>query len=114
MAAGDGRVLKTGDVRNGPLLLKGYKVSSVSLRENELRVVLKDGKSDGRYELVFKGIIASRDDGVIGRPLGAAVVEDRGSYRILRFVRPNGKGLFRCEYLEGEVRPGGRSPWPGP
>jgi hypothetical protein len=101
MAAGEG--LRTGDLRKGPLLLRGYKVASVSLRENELRVVLKGGMTEGRYELVPKGIIASKDEGVIGRPLGLAVVEDHGSYRILRIVRPNGKGLLRCEYLEGEV-----------
>lgn len=109
MSAGDGSALKTGDIRNGPLLLKGYKVSSVALRENELRVTLRDGKADGRYELVLKGIIASMDEGVIGRPLGVAVVEDHGSYRRLRFLRPNGKGLMRCEYLEGEVRLGAGS-----
>lgn len=102
MAAGEG--LRTGDIRKGPLLLKGYKVASVSLRENELRVVLRGGIAEGRYELVLQGIIASKDDGVIGRPLGLAVVEDHGSFRILRIVRPNGKGLLRCEYLEGEIR----------
>lgn len=95
-----------GDVRVGPLPLRGCKVSAVALQENELRITLRHGKAGGRHVLILKGIIACRDEGVIGRPLGMAQVEDCGSYRVMRFLRPNGKGLLRCEYLEGEVRQG--------
>lgn len=99
-----------GDIRGGPLRLKGWKVASLALRENELRASLRAGKAGGRFDLVLKGIIAFKDEGVIGRPLAGASVEDLGSFRVLRFLRPNGKVLLRCEYLEGEIRAGTQAP----
>ncbi len=59
----------------------------------------------------LRGIIAFRDSGVIGRPLGGYAIEDRGSFKAIRILRASGPGgsggtLIRCEYLEGSLESG--------
>lgn len=95
--------MKTGDIRTEGAALKGIKVSAILLRENELRIALKGRGKTGTFALNLKGIIAFKDEGVHGKPLADYTIEDKGSFREIRFNRTTGETLFRCEYMEGEI-----------
>lgn len=101
--AWDREGLPTGDLRAEPPRLQGYKVVSVALRENELWFRLKGAGTKGTYDLVLRGIIAFEDEGVVGRSLGTAGLEDKGSFRTLSLKRRDGKLLARCDYMEGTL-----------
>lgn len=103
------RRLKSGDMGTTAGDLRDLKIAALELRENELRLFLRGGAT--AWTMVLRGIIAFRDTGAIGRPLGGYAIEDRGSFKELRVRRAPGPGrdggiLLRCEYLEGDVEPG--------
>ena len=93
--------LKSGDMGSAACDLRGVKVTSVALRENELRIDLRGGAAS--WSMTLRGIIAFLDSGVTGRPLGGYVIEDRGSFKEIRIQRASGGTVFRCEYMEGEI-----------
>ena len=86
----------------GPL--KGLKVSCLELRENELRIAFKGRHPDNDFQLALRGIIGFQDAGVLGRPLRGYEIEDRGSFKVIRFHRGDGNTLLSCEYLESDIR----------
>ncbi|HKP98146.1 MAG TPA: hypothetical protein VJ385_20620 [Fibrobacteria bacterium] len=90
------------DVLRFPRRLKGWKASAVELRENEL--VLEFAGKGGPSRLVLKGIIGSRDAGLIGRALVEYRIEDKGSYKQIAFIGLKGRVLFLARFLEGEFR----------
>lgn len=105
--------LKPGDMGVEGGDLRGYKADSLALRENGLRIVFRGGVKPWSMDL--RGIIAFRDSGLIGRPLGGYAIEDRGSYKVLRILRAHlpgrsGGTLLYCEYLEGSLGAGAAVP----
>lgn len=95
--------IEVGDLRTRGASLAGVKVASVSLRENELHIALKRAGKAPAWTLRLRGIIAFKDDGVQGKELAGYAIEDRGSFKEIRFRRRSGKLLLRCEYMEGDV-----------
>jgi hypothetical protein len=82
--------------------MKGWKVVSVEFKENELLVDFqRRGKAAMR--LVLQGIIGCKDSGLVGRDIGGYTLSDKGSYKQIDFMTPQGGGVFRATFMEIEI-----------
>ena len=88
-----------------PAIFAASRFLPLALRENELRIALRGGAAS--WSMILRGIIAFRDNGVVGKALKGFAIEDMGSFRAIRFLRGSGGGgpLLHCEYLEGVILP---------
>ncbi len=91
---------KTTQFLSANLKLKGLKIISIELKENELRVALQN-KQRLISLLVFSGIIGFKECGSVGKGLTELFLADKGSFKVMRIRNLKGKILFHCECMEG-------------
>jgi len=84
--------------------LKGWKATSIDLKENELIIQLGNRKKAVSH-LIFIGVIEFRDQGVIGNVLGELIFEDRGSFKRFIVRTPRKENLFFVNCMEAKHKP---------
>jgi hypothetical protein len=82
--------------------MKGWKAVSVEFKENEL--LLDFARRGAAMRLVLKGIIGCKDRGLVGRAIAGYTVTDKGSYKQIEFLPPQGGAIFRATFMEIEIR----------
>jgi hypothetical protein len=82
--------------------MTGWKAVSLEFKENELLLdFARRGKAAMR--LVLKGIIGCKDSGLVGRDIAGYTVSDKGSYKQVDFLTPQGGKIFRATFMEIEI-----------
>lgn len=97
--------MKAGPIVPGRFSLKGMKVESVALQENEVVIALRSRERKTPWILRLRGPIAFEIRDLVDRALDECTILDMGSFRQLRIHRRAGIAPFRCDYLEGEIFP---------
>lgn len=79
--------------------LKGWKATSIDLKENALFIELRNRKKE-ISRLIFLGVIAFRDEGVIGKSPSALSLSNQGSYKRVFLRNAAQEILFFIDCME--------------
>jgi hypothetical protein len=79
--------------------MRGWKAMRIDFRENEMVLRFERG-GESSLRLTFKGIIASKDIGLLGCALAGFTVTDKGSYKEIDFLTPRRGNPFHAEFME--------------